>query len=141
MFLLECLTIFVLVLILQHGEITLITALGNVMFRHGLAHGTSWLMGMGTVGETTVLGELEDLTEITRQLFLLDIKGAEALDSRRVDEPAPTGKGQHLGEGRGMHARVVSITDLRGTQMGLRDELVDERALPHSTVSAEEMVS
>ena len=79
------LAIFVLVLILQHGEIRLITALCDIMVLHSLEHRTTWLMGMAAIGEATLLGELEDFLEVACQLLALHVERAEALDARSVD--------------------------------------------------------
>ena len=45
-------------------------------------------MGVGTVGETAILGELEDLLEIAGQLLGFNIEGSETFYSGRVYEPA-----------------------------------------------------
>ena len=51
-----------------------------------LEYGTARLVGMGTVGETAVLGETEDFLEVTRQLLWLHVEGAKALDAWGVDD-------------------------------------------------------
>ena len=57
------------------------------MVFQGLEHRTAWLVGMGAIAEAAVLGELEDFLEVTGQLLLLHVEGAETLDAWSVDEP------------------------------------------------------
>ena len=80
------LAVFVLVLVVEHGEVGLVAALGDVVVFYGFEYGTAWLMGMGAVGEAALLGEFEDFLEIAGQLLPFHIEGAEALDAGSVDE-------------------------------------------------------
>ena len=80
------LAILPFLLIIEHREVRLIAALSDVMILHSLQHGTARFMGMGTIGETAVFREAEDILEITGNLFGLHVKRAKALNSRRVDE-------------------------------------------------------
>ena len=80
------LAIFVFVFVVEHREIRLIPTLGNIMLFHCFQHRTTWLMGVGTVGEAALFRELKNLLEITRQFFALHIKGAEALDTWGVNK-------------------------------------------------------
>lgn len=73
-------------LIIEHREIRLIAALGDIMFLHGFQHSTTWFMCMCTVRETAVLGEVEDILEITGNLFGLHIKCAKAFNAWRINE-------------------------------------------------------
>jgi hypothetical protein len=78
--------VFVFVLVVEHREVRLIAALGDVVVFDGLQDGTAWFVGVGTVGEAALLGKLEDFLEIAGQLFALHIEGAKALDTWGVDE-------------------------------------------------------
>ena len=120
------LTILVLVLVFEHGQITLVSAGGNEVIFHRLDDSTTRFVGMRTVGKTTVLGEMEDFLEITGQFFFLDIKRTEALDARSINEIAPFRQFQHLAEGGGMHTAVMRLADFGGSLSGIRNELVDE---------------
>ena len=80
--------VFAFVFVFEHGEVRLITAFGDVVILERLQHSTSRLMGVGTVGEAAILGELEDLLEIAGQLLGFNIEGSETLDSRRINKPA-----------------------------------------------------
>ena len=57
------------------------------MVFEGFEDRTAGFMGVGTVGEATVFGELEDFLEITCQFFGFHIEGAEALYPWSIDEP------------------------------------------------------
>ena len=56
------------------------------MVLEGLEHGTARFVGVGAVGETAVLGEMEDILEIAGNLLRLHVEGAETLDAWSVDE-------------------------------------------------------
>ena len=49
------LAVFAFVLVVEHGEVGLITAGGDEMVFESLKNGTTRLMGVGAIGETTVL--------------------------------------------------------------------------------------
>ena len=132
------LPVFALLLVVEHGEVGLVAALGYVVVLHGLADGAPRLVGMRAVVETAVLGEVEDLAEIARQLLAPDVEGAETLDARRVDEVAAAGQREHLAESGGMHARVVGLGDVGRAQVGPGQDGVDERRFAHAAVAAEE---
>ena len=83
-----CLTVFGVVLVIEHGEVTLVAALGDVVVFERLKDGTARFMGVCTVRETTVLGKAEDFLEITRDFLWLHVEGAEALNPRSVNEVA-----------------------------------------------------
>ena len=82
----EGFAVAVLVLVVEHGEVRLVAALGDVMLLDGLQHGTAGFMGMGAVAEAAVLRVTEDFAEVAGQLLTLHVERAEALDARRVDE-------------------------------------------------------
>ena len=132
------LPVFALLLVVEHGEVGLVAALGYVVVLHGLADGAPRLVGMRAVVETAVLGEVEDLAEIARQLLAPDVEGAEALDARCVDEVAAAGQREHLAESGGVHARVVGLGDVGRAQVDPGQDGVDERRFAHAAVAAEE---
>ena len=161
--LLICFSVFVFILVVEHREIRLVTALGNVMVFNSLQYRTARLMGVGTVRETALLGVLEDFLEIAGQLLTLHIKCAEALNAWRVDdiggsplpldrrslarqEPPPTGGGfcatlgepYHLTKRRGMLTREMGIADFGCAEIGPRHQTVDDGGLPHPTIAAEQ---
>ena len=82
----EGFAVFVLVLVVEHREVALIAALGDVVVLDSLQHGAARLVGMGAIGEAALLRELENLAEIAGQLFTLHIERTEALDAWGVDE-------------------------------------------------------
>ena len=77
-------------------------------------------MGVGAITELAIACEMEDVAEITREFFGLDVECAEAFDARRIDEIAPLGQSEHLAEGGGVHARVVRVADLGRLEIGMR---------------------
>ena len=80
------LAIFVFVFVVEHREVRLITTLGDIMLFHRFQDGTTWLVGVGTVGEAALFGELKNFLEITRQFLALHIEGAKALDTWGVNK-------------------------------------------------------
>ena len=121
------LTILVLVLVFEHGQITLVSAGGNEVIFHRLDDSTTRFVGMRTVGKTTVLGEMEDFLEITGQFFFLDIKRTEALDARSIYQITTLRQFNHLTECGGVHTRIVRIADFCSTLGSMRNQAVDER--------------
>ena len=105
------------------------------MILKGLKHRTTRFVGMGTVGETAVFRELEDLGEVTGELFGFHVEGTKALDARGIYHPPPT-QGNHLGESGGMLTEVMGIGDFSGAEVGIRYETIDESGLPHPAVAA-----
>ena len=121
--------IFVLVLIVEHRKIRLITALGYIVVFDCLENCATRLVGMGAVGKTALLGELENFLKVAGQFFTLHIEGAKAFDTWGVDqEPLPTspkgrstcgqsplplgegwGEADHFREGGGVHACLMGI--------------------------------
>ena len=82
--------VFVLVLVVEHREVTLVAALGDVVVLDSLQHGAARLVGVGAVAEAALLAVLEDFAEVAGQLLALHVERAEALDARGVDEVRPT---------------------------------------------------
>ena len=77
--------VLTLFLILEHTEVAIVAALGNVVFFKCFAHDSARLMGMGAVAETAVFWEMEDLLEVAAYLLGLHVEGAEAFDAGGVD--------------------------------------------------------
>ena len=96
------------------------------MFLNRLDYRAPRFVGMGTVRELTILRELEDFLKIAGQLFLFDIKGTKALDTRSINEITTFRQFQHLTEGCGMHSAIMCLADFGGTLLCIRNELVDE---------------
>ncbi len=138
--------VFAFVFVFEHGEVRLITAFGDVVILECLQHSTSRLMGVGTVGETAILGKLEDLLEIAGQLLGFNIEGSETLDTRCINEPAQIrgegggvrGERYHLTKRCGMLAGVMGIGNLGSALRGARNQAIDECGLPHPTITAQQ---
>ena len=135
---LECLAVFALILILEHAEIGLITALGDVIVFQSFQYSTAGLVGVGTVGEAAVFGEMEDFFEITCQFLGFHVEATKTLDARSINEPAPFLQRDHLRKGGGVLAGIVGIRDFSRTQIDTRDELIDKGRLPHPTITAKQ---
>jgi len=138
LFTLKRLPVLILILVFEHGEIALVSAGSDIMLLHRLDDGASRLMGVGAIGEPTALRELEYLLEVASELLLLDVERAESLDARSVYQIATARQVYHLAEGRGVHARVVSVADLSRALSSLGHQLVDESRFAHATVAAQE---
>ena len=83
---------------------------------------------MGAVRETAFLGKMEYLLKIRGELCLLNVESAETTNARGVDNPAIAAfKRYHLRESGGVDALVVGITYLCRTQIGMRNDSIDER--------------
>ena len=96
------------------------------MVIQSLEHSATRLMGVGTVAETTVFGEMEYLLEIACQFLPLDIERAEALDTWSVNDIATGGQGKHLTERSGVHTRVMSIRNLCRSKIGVWQKAIDK---------------
>ena len=77
-------------------------------------------MGVGAIAELAIAREMEDVAEITREFFGLDVECAETFDARRIDEIASLGQSEHFAKSGGVHARVVRVADLGRFEVGLR---------------------
>ena len=121
------LTILVLVLVFEHGQVALVSTGGNEVIFHRLDDSTTRFVGMRTVGKTTIFGEMEDFLEITGQFLFLDIKCTEALDSRSIYQITTIRQFNHLTECGGVHTRIVRIADFCSTLGSMRNQAVDER--------------
>ena len=84
--------VFVFVLVVEHGEVRLVTALRNVVVFDGFEYCTARFVGVRTVTEAALLGEFKDFLEVACQLFALHVEGAETLDAWGVDEPTFRGE-------------------------------------------------
>ena len=137
------LPVFFFIFVFHHGEVGLIAAWGDVVVFEGLEDGTAGFVGVGAVGETAVFREAEDLGEVAGKFLGGHVEGAEAFDSRSVDEPPLDRLGDraqrdHFTEGGGVLAEVVGGGDFGGAEVGIRDEAVDEGGFPHPTVTTEQ---
>ena len=139
--------IFVFVLVVKHGEVRLVAALGDIVVFDGFEYSTSGFMGMSAVGETTLLRELENLLEIARQLFTFHIEGAKTLDAWGVDEPTSDVDGRtidhiiqwnHLGKRGCVHTRLVGVAYVSSTLVGMGDQAVDECRLAYTAIATEQ---
>ena len=79
---------------------------------------------MGTVAETAVSADTEDLPEIMAHLFFLEVDGTKTLDTRGVNDRTALRQEIHLREGRGMHTCVMRVGDLAGAREFLAEECV-----------------
>jgi hypothetical protein len=134
--------ILTVILVFEHAEITLVTTLSDVMVFEGLQDCTTGLMGMGTVRETTILGEMEDLTEIAGQFLGFHIEGAKAFDARGINEPSlrlaqglRSIQRDHLREGRRVLSGVVGIRDLGCPEVDTWNQAIDQGRLAYPTIA------
>lgn len=74
-------------LVLHHREVRLVAALRNVVVFQRFQHRTPRFVGMRTIRKPAPLREMEDFTEITRQLLRLHVERSESLDARRINQP------------------------------------------------------
>ena len=86
-----------------------------------------------------MLAKLEYFLEIAGQLLPLHIKGAETLDTWRIYQVTTPWHFQHLTECSGVGTCVVRFANGGCLQVGTRYQAVDERALPHSTIAAQQI--
>ena len=129
--------ILALVLVFKHGEVGLVARRGYVVIFYRIKHSTTGFVGVGAVGEPAILGEAEDFLEVAGYFFGLHIEGAKAAYAGRVDDISAIGQLQHLAEGGGVHAGIVGIGNLGGTQLSARHESVDKRGFAYTAVAAE----
>ena len=120
-------TIFAVIFIFQHVEITLIAADGDVMILNSLQHCAPWFVGVCTIVEFAIFGKFEDFLEIACQFFSLDVKGSKAFDARCVNQVTTLCQFYHLTESGGVHACAVRVADFGRTLIGVWDDGVDER--------------
>ena len=129
------LPVFFFIFVFHHGEVGLIAALGDVVVFEGLEDGAAGFVGVGAVGETAVFREAEDLGEVAGEFLGGHVEGAEAFDSRSVDEPPfdrlrdrprlvslPNHRNRirnpyHFTEGGGVLAEVVGGGDFGGAEV------------------------
>ena len=103
-----------------------------------LQHGAAWFVRMRAVVEATFLREVEYVLEITCQFFGFHIERTEALYTRSIDKISALGQFEHLRERRGVHTSVVRIANLRCTQIGSRQDVIDEGRLTYTAITAQQ---
>ena len=108
------------------------------MLLYCLQHSAAWFVRMRAVIEATLLREVEYILKITCQFFGFHIERAEALYTRSIDKISALGQFEHLRERRGVHSRVVRITNLLCTQIGSRQDVVDEGRLAYAAIAAQQ---
>ena len=131
------LPVFFFIFVFHHGEVGLIAAWGDVVVFEGLEDRTAGFVGVGTVGETAVFREAEDLGEVAGEFLGGHVEGAEAFDAGGIYCPPPTQR-DHFTEGGGVLTEVVGGGDFGGAEVGIRNEAVDEGGFPHATVTTEQ---
>ena len=132
------LAILGLVLVVEHGEVALVAGKGDAMLVDGSQDGTAGLVGVGAVAKAAVGPDLEYLAEVVADLGLLHVISAEALDARSVNDVTSGGEVEELAEGGGVLPRVMCGTDLGSTGLCFGYEAVEQGALAHTAVSAQE---
>ena len=100
------LSVFAFVLIIEHGEIGAVAAVGNPVVGEGCEDGTARLAGVGAATKTAVMADGEDVAEVVGHLLATHVVGAEAADAGGVDDGARR-QVVHLGEGGGVATLVV----------------------------------
>ena len=76
-----------IITVFENGKIGGVARGCNPVIFESLQNGATRLVGMCTVGESTALGETENLGEIMRHLCGTEIECAKALDARSVYHP------------------------------------------------------
>ena len=64
----------------------MVATLGDEVLVEGFEDGTTWLVGVGAVAETTLFGDAENLRELVRYLVKLHVYHTETFDAWGVDE-------------------------------------------------------
>lgn len=146
------LPILFFLLVFEHGEIGIVAGFGDVVTFEGFEDGTVGFVGMGTVVETAIVGEMEDLFEVMSYFFAFHVESTKALDAGSINYRSPLtpqgggslrigiikwGEIVHLGEGGGMFAGVVGIGNLGSTEVKSWDEGVDEGGFAHTAIATE----
>ncbi len=85
---------------------------------NGGNHRTTRFAGMFAVAVAASGGSLENLGEIMRHLFRLEVDGAESAHSGYIDNFPSSGQRHHLGECCGMRSGVMDVGDSAGLQSG-----------------------
>lgn len=126
---LKCSAILPVFFVFQHRKVGIVSALRNVMVFECLKDGTAWLMRVGTITETALFGEMENISEITGEFFFFHIKCAKALDSWSIYEVrgGRRRKRYHFTKRSGMHTCVVGIGNCLRAQIGIRYNTIDKR--------------
>lgn len=115
----------------------MVARLGDEVLVERCENGAARLVGVGAVGESAVVGVVENLTEVGGELFGFDVECAEPFDARGVDEVAVVVEGNHLAERGGVHAGVVGIADGGGAQVGAWYKVIDECGFAYAAVARE----
>ena len=87
----ESLPVFPFLLVVEHRQVALVSACGDIMFLYRFQHGTSRFVSMRAVVETAVLREMENLLEIASNFLWLHIERTKSFHSGCVDEIAALG--------------------------------------------------
>ena len=132
----ESLPVFPFLLVVEHRQVALVSACGDIMFLYRFQHGTSWFVSMRAVVETAVLREMENLLEVACHLLRLHVESAEPLYSRSINKVSSLRHFNHLAECRGMHTCIVCIAYFRSSQVRPWNDGVYYVRLAYTAVSA-----
>ena len=108
------------------------------MFFQGFENGAPWFVCMGAVVEPTRFRELENFAEVACEFFLVDVESAKSFNARCVYDVASVGQLQHFAECRGVHSSVVRVGNFCSTQVGVRQQTVDNGRFANAAVAAQQ---
>ena len=91
-------------------------------------------MGMGTVAETAVTSDLEDLSEIMTDLFFLKINRAETFNAWRINDTS-IWQEVHFREGSGVHTFVMGIGDFARARHLASKQCIEQGAFADTGVA------
>ena len=104
----------------------------------GLAYRTSRFMGVCAVAKPAVGRVFEYLRKIVRHFASLHLNRAEAFDAGRIDQIASVRKRNHFGECRSMNACLVIFGDIFRSELGMRQQFVDNRRFANARVPGQQ---
>ena len=108
------------------------------MFFQGFENGAARFVGMGAVVEPTRFGELENFAEVACEFFLVDVESAKSFNAWCVYDVASVGQLQHFAECRGVHSCVVRVGNFSSTQVGVRQQTVDNGRFANAAVATQQ---
>ena len=106
-------------------------------------YGATGFVRVCAIAKAALLAYLEYLAEVMSHLFALHIEGTKALDAGGVYDVAGgltlgVGEVEHLGEGGGVHTRVVRVRNLCRAHIQPRYHGIEQGALAHTAIAGEE---
>ena len=132
------LAVFRAVHVFKDVEVTFVARPTDRMRFDGLAYRTSRFMGVCAVAKPAVGRVFEYLRKIVRHFASLHLNRAEAFDAGRIDQIASVRKRNHFGECRSMNACLVIFGDIFRSELGMRQQFVDNRRFANARVPGQQ---